>query len=101
MKRSINPSVSTALLLAAWLAAPVLAQDADEDIRQEINELKKGQEEIKKQLEEIKKLVLQRRAAAPRPSGPNVEGKIFNLRDNPVKGAQTAKLTLVEFTDYQ
>ncbi len=87
MKRSINPSVSTALLLATWLAAPVLAQDADEDIRQEINELKK--------------LVQQRPAAAPRPSGPNVEGKVFNLRDNPVKGAQTAKLTLVEFTDYQ
>ncbi len=121
MKRQFISLVSAAWLLAAWLAAPVVAQETNEDLRQEIaalkqgqediqrqidlekeiNELKQGQEEIKKQLEELKKLVQQRPAAAPRPSGPNVEGKVFNLGDNPVKGAQTAKLTLVEFTDYQ
>ena len=99
-KRSIS-LVSAAWLLTAWLSAPVVAQETDEELQQDMEALKQGQEEIKKQLEELKKLVQQRPAAAARPSGPNVKGKVFNLGDNPVKGAQTAKLTLVEFTDYQ
>ncbi len=52
-----------------------------------------------KQLAEIKKLVQQRPAA--RPKGPDVKGKVFDLGANPVKGDPAAKVTLVEFTDYQ
>ena len=89
----------TAFLLSLPLAPPAAAQSSDEEMRQEIEALKKGQEEIQKQLEEIKKLVQQRPAA--RPSGPNVKDKIFDLGANPIKGESTAKVTLVEFTDYQ
>ena len=55
--------------------------------------------QILKQLEEIKKLVQARPAAGP--SGPNVKDVVFDLGANPTKGSATAKLTLVEFTDYQ
>ncbi len=96
MKRSV-----VNLMLGALLLAPAaFAQTSDEELRQEIEALKKGQEEIQKQLQEIKKLV-QARPAAPARSGPNVKGKVFDLGANPVKGEPTAKVTLVEFTDYQ
>ena len=56
---------------------------------------------IRNELQEIKKLIQARPAAPPPPSGPNVKGKVFDLGANPTKGERTAKLTLVEFTDYQ
>ena len=95
-------SAGTGAALAVMLAAvpgPVFAQESKEDLKKEIDALKQGQTEILKQLEEIKKLVQARPAAGP--SGPNVKDVVFNLGANPVKGSATAKLTLVEFTDYQ
>jgi protein-disulfide isomerase len=79
------------------------AQDSDADLRNEIEQLKLGQKQINQQLEEIKKLLAQQRQApaAAAPARPNVENQVFDIGANPVKGASTAKLTLVEFTDYQ
>jgi protein-disulfide isomerase len=88
-----------AMLFAAPL--PVLAQASGGDLEKEIDALKKGQQEILKQLDEIKKLVQARPAAPQQPSGPQVKDIVFNLGNNPIRGAATAKLTLVEFTDYQ
>lgn len=85
-------------MAAALLASAGFAQD--QDLRNEIEELKKGQQEIQKQLAEVIKLVKARPAAGGRPSI-DVEDKVFQLGDNPAKGVSTAKLTLVEFTDYQ
>ena len=90
-----------ALLLSLPLSPAAVAQTSDDELRQEIEALKKGQQEIQKELQEIKKLIQARPAAPPPPSGPNVKGKVFNLGANPVKGERSAKLTLVEFTDYQ
>jgi septal ring factor EnvC (AmiA/AmiB activator) len=109
-----------ALAAVALLAAPALAQE--DDVRKELEELRKGQQELQRQIElekeiealkqgqqaiqkelaEIKRLIQTRpAAAAPARRGPDVAGKTFDLRANLVKGEQTAKLTLVEFTDYQ
>jgi len=87
-----------ALLAVALLASPGFAQD--QDLRAEIEALKKGQEEIQKQLAEVIKLVKARPAAGGRPAI-QVENVVFALGGNPVKGESTAKLTLVEFSDYQ
>ncbi len=89
----------SALLFSVPFSPAAVAQTSDDELRQEIEALKKGQQDIQKQLQEIKKLVQAKPAA--RPSGPNVKGKVFDLGANPVKGASTAKVTLVEFTDYQ
>ncbi len=83
----------------ALASAPVWAQ-SDAELKQEIEALKQGQQQIRKELSEIKTL-LQKRPTAAAPSGPNVSGKIFDLGDKPVKGEPTAKLTLIEFLDYQ
>ena len=102
MRKLISTGTGTALavLLATGLA-PVLAADSKEDLKKEIEGLKQGQAEILKQLDEIKKMMAARPAAAPGPSGPNVKDIVFDLGSNPTKGSPTAKLTLVEFTDYQ
>lgn len=99
MKRLLKAFGSGCLVLAL---VPAVQAQTNDQLQQEIEALKKGQDQIRKDLAEIKRLVEARpAAAAARPSGPAVEGKVFNLGDNPVRGASTASLTLVEFTDYQ
>ena len=96
-------SAGTGAALAVMLAAapaPVLAQESKDDLKKEIEELKQGQQQILKQLDELKKMMAARQAPAA-PAGPNVKDIVFNLGANPTKGSSTAKLTLVEFTDYQ
>ena len=100
MKRFSGQVVTGTLALALLAGSAGFAQSSDQELRDEIQALKKGQEQIQKDLQEIKKLVqAQQRPAAP--AGPNVKGKVFNIGTNPSKGEQTAKVTLVEFTDYQ
>ena len=89
-----------ALLLVLALAIPGFAQQPKPDLQQEIELLKKGQQTIQNELKEIKKL-LQTRQRPSRPAAPNVSGMVFNLQDKPIKGENTAMLTLIEFTDYQ
>jgi len=88
------------LVMGLVAMSPVVAQEADDDIRKEIEALKQGQQDITKQLNEIKRL-LQQQAKPAAPSGPAVKDVVFNLGTNEVKGDAGAKLTLIEFTDYQ
>ena len=99
MDRRVSATLGACLLAFAWTPA-AFAQGSDAELRQEIETLKKGQQQIHKELQEIKRL-LQAKPAAARPAGTDVKGKIFTLGDNPVKGEPTAKLTLIEFLDYQ
>ena len=88
------------LVLGLVAVSPALAQEADDDIRKEIEALKAGQQNITKQLAEIKRL-LQQQAKPAAKSGPVVKDVVFNLGENEIKGDAGAKLTLIEFTDYQ
>ena len=97
MNRTFAIPAMMAFLLSTSGASAACAQ-SEQQLADEIEALKAGQDQIRKDLAEIKSLLQPR---AQRPSGPNVLNKIFNLGDNPVQGASTAKLTLVEFTDYQ
>jgi len=102
MKRALK-SISLCLLAVLFsltVAVQARAQTSDPELREEVEALKKGQEQIQKDLAEIKKL-LQARPQPQRPAAPDVKGKVFDLGDNPVVGEPSAKLTLVEFTDYQ
>lgn len=82
-------------LLSASLA---LAQpQSTEDLKKDIEALKEGQKAIQKDLQEIKTL-LQSRPAGPPPPPQNV---VLDLGKNPFKGENKAKLTLIEFSDYQ
>ena len=100
----MKPKTIAALVcsLLALITTPLLAQQAGQDLATAIEALKTGQQEIREELAEIKKLLQARPAAGqPRRPGTNVKGVVFDLADNPVRGASTAKLTLVEFSDYQ
>ena len=94
------PAVLSAGLLALATAPATFAQASNQELQEEIESLQQGQQQIRKDLQEIKKL-LQQRPKAAAPSGPNVRNKVFDIGANPVKGLPTAKLTLIEFLDYQ
>ena len=101
MKRLSGQVVTGTLALALLAGSAGFAQSSDQELRDEIQALKKGQEQIQKDLQEIKKLIQAQPRAAAAPSGPTVKGKVFDVGANPTRGEQTAKVTLVEFTDYQ
>ena len=87
-------------LLFLLCALPLTAQTDDlQSLRREIDGLKPGQQAIQKELAEIKKLSeaqrpQPRRAAAFEPQDVGIKGA-------PFLGPADAKVTLVEFTDYQ
>ena len=87
------------LVLTCMLSAPLASaqqqQQSTDDLKKEIEAVKEGLRAIQKDVQEIKAL-LQSRLAAPRP-----ENYVLDLANNPFKGERTAKLTLVEFSDYQ
>ncbi len=85
-------------LFALALGQPVAAQVL-ENLRAEIQELKKGQADLKNDLAVIKKLIeSQPRAAAGAAAFKPLE---ISLKGSPTQGSLAAKVTLVEFTDYQ
>lgn len=91
----------TVALFCTLAGPPLLAQESQEDLKKEIEALKKGQEDIKRQLLQIQRLLQTQRAPA-RPAAPNVKDIVYDLGGhNPAKGESTAPLTLVEFADYQ
>ena len=100
MLRVLSKAGVGAAVLGLLLASPGVAQDSHEDLKKEIEALKQGQRNIQKQLQDIKRLVSQGQRP-PKPAGPQVKDVVFNLGNNEVKGDAGAKLTLIEFTDYQ
>ncbi len=91
-------------LLTLLYGTPGFAQETSSegvnDLKEEIEALKEGQKAIQKELQEIKSLLRARQAPAPDPAAPPRE-IVLDLGGSPFKRDETAKLTLVEFTDYQ
>ena len=71
-------------------------------LKQEIESLKQGQAGLKQDLQEIKKLI-QGIKQAPAGGGGGGEFKqaIINIKGAPIRGEKSAKLVLLEYTDYQ
>jgi len=95
MKRR-KSSLSVGLILTCLLSARVAAaqQPTNEDLKKEIEAVKEGLKAIQKDIQDIKALLQSRPAAPP-------QNVILDLGQNAFKGERTAKLTLVEFSDYQ
>jgi hypothetical protein len=86
--------------LALFDAQPGLAQAPSEElkaVRKEIDALREGQTAIQKDLQEIKNLLRARPAAVPA----EPQNIVLSVADAPFKGDKTAKLTLIDFSDYQ
>ena len=67
-----------------------------EYLREEIRQLKQGQEEIRKELFQIKQMLLERQAPA-RPPRPEK----ISIAARPSRGGEMARVVVVEFSDYQ
>ena len=91
--------ISAAAFVILGLCVVGLAQESEQDLKQEIENLKQGQQVIRRELQEIKALL--KGLQPSRPSGPNVRDVEIDLRNNPIKGENSAPLTLIEFSDYQ
>ena len=92
--------VSTALAaLTLFSAQPGLAQPSEDlkNLRKDVDAVKEGVKAIQSDLQEIKNLLRARPAAAPAPDQPFV----MSIEGVPLKGDKTAKVMVVEFTDYQ
>jgi protein-disulfide isomerase len=96
MQATLNRAVA-ALTLSSVLVGPVGAQpqSSNEELKKELQTLQEGLKAIQRDLQEIKGMLARQ---APAPSG---IGAVIDFGTSPVKGEQTAKLTLVEFSDYQ
>jgi protein-disulfide isomerase len=86
------------LLLLVVPSGRAFGQESTQKLEEEIQALKRGQEEIFRQLQEIKQLI-QARQVAPVPA--SVRDVPVDLKGHPIQGSETAKVTLVEFSDYQ
>lgn len=90
-----------ALLLAVPLVAvsqPASAQpDQLKTLQKEVEDLKAGQARLRQELQELKSLLRQREAA----SRVRPVDVVLDLRDAPSKGDRSARVTLVEFADYE
>lgn len=67
-------------------------------LRQEIMKLQAGQARIRKELQEIKGLV---RGGARRPPQAKFSPTVIDVASNPTKGEKNARVTLIDFTDYE
>jgi protein-disulfide isomerase len=94
-------SVLIAGALIGATASIALGQTAEDlaSIRRDINALKEGQAAVLRELQQIRTLLGQAQAGA-RAAAPQQEA-VVSLRDGVVKGSKDARVTLVEFTDYQ
>ena len=83
--------------------SPLLAQDDVSDLRRTMDDLLQNQQNMNRELSEIKAL-LSKLPAMPsnnQPPNINVKDVEFDIGDNPVLGSGSARLILVEFTDYE
>ena len=96
MRRS-KSNLSLGLALACLLSAPLALaqQQAPDDLKKDIESLKESQKAIQKDLQEIKALLQRGQPAAP------PQNVVLELGKSPSRGERNARLTLVEFSDYQ
>lgn len=90
-----------ALFLLTSLVLPMGAQQTPDDlqsIRKDIESIKKSQEAIQKDLAEIKTLLRSRPAGQGKPNPADIK---VSLDGEPIRGEKTARLVMVEFSDYQ
>jgi protein-disulfide isomerase len=96
MKNCLSAMVISLLVLVA--GCDQLQPKADAGVtKADIEALKAGQEALGKDLAEIKKML----TPAPKPQQVSDVNHVMDVSSDPIKGSETAVLTIVEYTDYQ
>ena len=83
------------------VAGEVIQPESPKDLPAQIDALKEGQAKIRQELQEIKGL-LKKLLQKGRTAGAGMpKNLVLSIKDDPFKGSSTAKVTLIEFSDYQ
>ena len=92
-----------AILLIFSYTQPGFPQSGDEikALQKEIEALKEGQKRIRRELETIKNFLRERQTARGRRAARPFQPVVLSTGDDPFKGDQNAKVTIVDFSDYQ
>ncbi len=93
VKGALTALTALVLAIAPLQSAPVQTADELASIRKEIQALKDAQLAILKELQEIRQALTGRQAPAPNP--------VISVAGAPFRGKADARLTLIEFSDYQ
>ena len=96
IKNSLAFLLAIGLLLFGSQIAVTQSQSDLETIRKELEGLKKNQQNLQREIETLKQAMRGRRRA-PAAFKPMV----VNIGGDPYKGNLNAKLTLIDFSDYQ
>jgi protein-disulfide isomerase len=102
---SLLKTVLAAVVVIATIAlsaAPASTQASEElkALRQELEAIKEGQGRLQKDVQEIK-AILQGARAAAQPPQVQPQNVVLTFDGEPTKGDKSARVVLVEFTDYQ
>ncbi len=97
MKRTGVATLCGLVLLGFLTACGQAQSQSNDDIKKDIQSLKEGQQAIQKDLQEIKKLL----AARPAAAAEQALNAVISVEGEPSKGDKNAKLTLVEFSEFQ
>jgi Tfp pilus assembly protein PilN len=94
-------ALTVVVILTLFFAQSGFGQTSEElkALRDEIKALKEGQNAIQKDLQEIKNLLRTRQAQPQAP--PEFKEAMIDIAGDPFKGVDTAKLVLIEFSEYQ
>lgn len=86
-------------LVFLLFAPPSMSQQtSNEELSKQIKELNRSMKAMQKDLQEIKALLQGRAQAQPAPPPRKI---LLDLEGRPGRGENTAKLTMVEFSDYE
>ena len=104
MKRMtvVVAAVLLVFALGQGASAQKRSRQSDEEIqalRQEIESLKEGQKAIQSELGEIKAML--REIIAGRAAGAPPRPTVVSVDDDPSVGESTARVVLIDFSDYQ
>ena len=99
-------TVLAAVIVIATIALsahPASTQSSEElkALHQELEAIKEGQGRLQKDVQEIKAILQGARAAAQQPPQVQPQNVVLTLDGEPAKGDKSARVVLVEFTDYQ
>lgn len=86
-----------AILLIFFSTQPGFTQSGDDlkALQKEVEALREGQKRIQRELDAIKNLLRGRQAPPP------FQPVVLSVGDDPFKGDKNARLTLIDFSDYQ
>ena len=97
-KRSWETAILLPLVFLLYAPPSGAQQKSIEELSKQIEALSQSVKAMQKDLQDIKAL-LQSRAQAP--SAQPLQKVLLDLGGHPARGENAAKLTMVEFTDYQ